>query len=126
VKSRILVADNDLVVVQLVAATLRGKGYEVIPVFDAMQAVTFAPKTPPPRRDRPRHQDAGGAGMGLETIKRLKSPRKTALIPIVILSGSTDPDMPDKVRVAGAVAFLGKPVDPVALCDTLETVLGKL
>jgi len=47
-----------------------------------------------------------GAGMGLE--------------------GSTDPDMPDKVRVAVAVAFLGKPVDPVALCDTLGTVLGKL
>jgi len=30
--------------------------------------------------------------------------------------------MPDKVRVAVPVAFLGRPVDPVALCDTLGTV----
>jgi CheY-like chemotaxis protein len=124
VKLKILVADDDPVVVQLVAATLRGKGYEVIPVFDAMQAVMFALKTPPPDAIVLDIKMPGG-GSGVDTIKRLKSSRKTALIPIVVLSGTTDPDMPDKVRAAGAVAFLGKPVDPVALCETLEAVLGK-
>ena len=124
VKSRILVADDDPVVVQLVSATLRAKGYEIIPVFDAMQAVMFALKTPPPDAIVLDIKMPGG-GTGVDTIKRLKSSRKTALIPIIILSGSTDPDMPDKVRAAGAVAYLGKPVDPAALCQTLETVLGE-
>jgi len=88
-----------------------------------MQAVMLALKTPAPDAIILDLKMPGGSG--LDAIKRLKSSRKAALIPIIVLSGNTDPDMPDKVREAGAVAFLGKPVHPGALCDTLEQVLGK-
>jgi CheY-like chemotaxis protein len=102
----ILVADEDCIVVTLIARLLRSKGHEVVAVFDAMQAIMFAMRMPTP-----------------EAIKRLKSSLNTAMIPVIVLSGTTDPQMPGKVKALGADAFLSKPVDPAALFAALAEVL---
>jgi len=118
---RVLVADDDRVLVQLVGALLRSKGHQVIPVFDAMQAVMLAMRQPRPDAIILDINMPGGTG--LESIKRLKSSLITALIPIIVLSGSNDPQMPAKVKTLGAEAFLAKPVDPAALFASLATVV---
>lgn len=119
---RILVADDDRVVVGLVAGLLRQKGHEAVPVFDAMQAVMFAAK--PPGVDAIILDINMPGGTGLEAIRRLKSLPKTALIPLIVLSGSTDAAMPDKVKAQGADAFLGKPVDPAKLFEALARLVS--
>lgn len=42
---------------------------------------------------------------------------------MIILSGSIDPQMPDKIKGLGADEFLSKPVDAAALYDALDKVL---
>lgn len=118
---RILVADDDRVIVTLIAGLLRQKGHEAVPVFDAMQAVMFAARPPPVDAIILDIHMPGGTG--IEAIRRLKSLPKTALIPLVVLSGSTDPALPDKVKADGADAFLSKPVDPAQLFATLERLV---
>jgi len=118
---RILVADDDRIVVTLIAGLLRGKGHEVVPVFDAMQAIMFAMRTPAPDAIILDINMPGGTGV--EAIKRLKSSLNTALIPVIVLSGTTDPQMPGKVKALGADAFLSKPVDAAALFTALAKVV---
>jgi two-component system cell cycle response regulator len=117
---KILVADDDRVVVELIAGLLREKGHEVIPVYDAMQAVMFAVRQPAP--DAILLDIAMPGGTGLVAIRRLRASRNTAHIPLIVVSGTKDPGMPDRVRALGADAFLGKPVDYVALCHALEVL----
>lgn len=118
---RILVADDDRIVVTLVAGLLRKKGHEVVQVFDAMQAFMFAVRAPGPDAIILDINMPGGTG--IEAIKRLKSSLDTARIPVIILSGTTDPLMPEKVKALGADAFLSKPVDAAALYAALAKVL---
>jgi CheY-like chemotaxis protein len=118
---RILVADDDRIVVTLVAGLLRKKGHEVRQVFDAMQAFMFAMRSPAPDVIILDINMPGGTG--IEAIKRLKASLNTALIPVIILSGTTDPQMPEKVKALGADAFLGKPVDASALYAALAKVV---
>jgi FixJ family two-component response regulator len=41
---------------------------------------------------------------------------------VIVLSGTTDGQMPEKVQALGADAFLHKPVNPGALFDALQRV----
>jgi two-component system cell cycle response regulator DivK len=118
---RILVADDDRVLVQMLAGLLRAKGHQVTPVFDAMQVLMFAMRKPPPEAIVLDINMPGGTG--LECIKRLKSSQNTALIPIIVLSGSSDPQMPEKIRALGAETFLSKPLDPAALLSALAQLV---
>jgi CheY-like chemotaxis protein len=114
---KILVADDDRVVVTLLAKLLRDKGHEVVPVFDAMQAVMFAMKTPHPDLIILDVNMPGGSGV--EALKRIRASLKTALVPILVLSGSIDPKMPQTVKALGADGYLSKPVDPKALFEAV-------
>jgi CheY-like chemotaxis protein len=62
-------------------------------------------------------------GTGLEVLKRLRSSQKTALIPVILLSGARNAGMAAKLTELGADAFLCKPVDPAALFETLGKVM---
>jgi CheY-like chemotaxis protein len=118
---RILVADDDRIVVHLLAGLLRSKGYLVTPVFDAMQAFMFAMRPPAPDAIILDINMPGGTGV--EALKRLKSSLNTALIPVIVLSGTTDPQMPETVKALGADAFLPKPVNPDGLFAALDKAL---
>jgi CheY-like chemotaxis protein len=50
----------------------------------------------------------GGGGLG--AIRTLKATTSTTLIPVIAISGSTDPALPAQVVAEGASAFLPKPV----------------
>jgi len=119
---RVLLADDDRIVVTLVAKLLRDKGHEVVPVFDAMQAVMFALRTPQPDLVILDINMPGGSG--IEALKRLRASLKTALVPVLVLSGTIDPNMPELVKSLGADGFLRKPVDPAALSEALARFGG--
>jgi CheY-like chemotaxis protein len=61
---------------------------------------------------------------GTETtaLKRLKASTKTRFIPVLVLSGSTNPGAAAEVRALGAEEFMAKPVD----IDRLDTALRRL
>ena len=65
--------------------------------------------------------DVNMPGMdGYSTIEVLKSKKETKDIPVIFLTGMTDPQDEEKGRALGAVDYLTKPFDPPALFACIE------
>ena len=119
---KILIAEDDQVMAQLVATVVRKAGHVPTHAYDAMQTVMFAMRTPAPALIILDINMPGGTG--LDALLKLKRSAKTGQIPVVVLSGSTDQSLPTKVIEAGAVAFLPKPIDPVTLMAAIQDALA--
>lgn len=61
---------------------------------------------------------------GYETCKRLKSQPGTRHIPVVFLSARAQQAEIQKGRDLGAVGYLVKPFDPMALSSQLDTIMN--
>lgn len=120
---KILVADDDPLVTHLLHTTLRGHGYEVAVAADAMQAMMFAQRLPLPAAIILDINMPGGTGIG--ALQRLKASVKTAMIPVLVVSGTTDPDVPARVAELGADAFLPKPVNPDDVLREIDRLTGR-
>lgn len=120
---RVLVADDDRIISHLLCAVLREVGHEPVPAFDAMQAMMFAMRAPQPDVILLDINMPGGTGV--EALRKLKASVKTMLIPVVVLSGSLDPAMPEVMRGLGAVDYLPKPAQIPQVLETLERVTGR-
>ncbi len=118
---KILVADDDPLIVQLLRTGLRAQGWNVLVAADAMQVGMFAMNQSP---DAILLDINMPGGTGVAALKRLKQSVKTSQIPVVVLSGTTDPEIPDTVRAMGAEAFLPKPVDLDEVIRLLRELLG--
>ena len=60
---------------------------------------------------------------GFELIERVRAAGPVTHVPIIVVSGDSDPDTPDRVRQLGADAYFAKPYSPAAVRDTLERLL---
>lgn len=120
---KIVVADDDRVLSQLVCAVVREAGHLPIPAFDAMQAMMFAMRPPVPDCIILDINMPGGTG--LEALRKLKLSARTAPIPVIVLSGNTEEDMPAQVRQLGAAEFLAKPIEPETLLRAIRRALGQ-
>jgi CheY-like chemotaxis protein len=118
---KILVADDDRVMSQLVCSIVREAGHLPIAAFDAMQALMYAMRAPAPGLIILDINMPGGTG--LEALRKLKLSARTAPIPVVVLSGSDAADMPQQVKALGADEFLPKPIDPEALAGVIQRLL---
>lgn len=61
---------------------------------------------------------------GCELIGHLRSQMSYRMLPIIALSGDTDPRARDRATSAGADAFFVKPCSPAAVRQTLEKLLN--
>jgi CheY-like chemotaxis protein len=120
---RILVADDDRLMSELVCAIVREAGHVPVPAYDAMQTLMYAMRTPVPALVILDINMPGGTG--LEALRKLKRSARTAPIPVIVLSGSTEQDMPQQVKVLGAEEFLAKPIDPETLRHAVRRALGE-
>ena len=106
---------------QLVSTIVREAGHVPIAAFDAMQALMFAIRPPVPALIILDINMPGGTG--LEALRKLKLSARTAPIPVIVLSGNVETDMPQQVKALGAAEFLPKPIDPEVLTLAIERVL---
>jgi CheY-like chemotaxis protein len=60
---------------------------------------------------------------GFELIERLRADPRFVKLPIVVVSGSCDPQTPERVRRLGADAFFSKPFSPAEMRSKLEVLL---
>ena len=103
---------------QLLCAMLQSAGHQAVQAFDGASAMMAAMRTPAP--DLIVLDLAMPAGDGHATLAKLKSLSKTALIPVLIVSGSKDATKVEAVRALGAAAFLEKPVSADTFIDAVE------
>jgi len=60
---------------------------------------------------------------GFELIRTVRADRRFARLPVIVISGDTDPRTPERVRQLGADAFFSKPYSPAAVREKLEHLL---
>ena len=63
---------------------------------------------------------------GFDLIRRVREQPGYTQIPIVVISGDSDPGTPERLRSLGANAFFPKPYSPSAVRKKLETLLNVL
>ena len=61
---------------------------------------------------------------GFELIKMIRDQARYSDLPIVVLSGDSHPDTPERLRLLGANAFFPKPYSPSDVRHTLEDLLN--
>jgi two-component system cell cycle response regulator len=118
--ARILVVDDILPNVKLLEAKLTAQYYDVITAFNGEEAIAKAEADSPDLI----LLDIMMPGIdGFETCRRLKANKKTAHIPVVMVTALTDAT--DRVRglESGADDFLSKPVNDTALFSRARSLL---
>ncbi len=60
---------------------------------------------------------------GFELIERVRSDSRTARLPIVVISGDSDPQTPGRLYRLGANAYFGKPYSPAQVRQKVEQLL---
>lgn len=121
-RKRVLIADDDRILTHLLSSRLQALGWAVDVALDAMQAVMFTRQHTP---DIIVLDIAMPGGTGRQALHSLKASSKLRGIPVVVLSGSVDPDEEAKLVALGAVEFLRKPIDVDELDARLRAILGE-
>ena len=60
---------------------------------------------------------------GFELIERVRADTRTARLPIVVVSGDSDPRTPARIQRLGADAYFGKPYSPALVRQKVEQLL---
>ncbi len=121
-KASILIADDDREVARLLSSHLKGKGFDVAFAYDSMQTIMAVRRAPP---DVLVLDIKMPGGSGVDVLQKLKASAKTHLIPVIVISASTDPRLPQKVKDLGAEEFFLKPFELEQLDRALYRLLGK-
>ena len=124
---KILVVDDDAVVVKAISIVLTNAGYDVIKATDGTKAVTSARTEKPDAilLDLNFPDDFGTVAWDgyriMEWLKRLDNGMKT---PIIVMSSSDPQKVEARVRELGAAAFFQKPVNTAELEAELQRLLA--
>ncbi len=61
---------------------------------------------------------------GLELLEHVRAHPAWSRIPVLVISGDSDPGTPERMRGAGASAFFAKPYSPLAVRQKLEELIN--
>lgn len=117
--TRILVADDDRLILFSLAEGLRTAGFEVSEAQDGLEALRICLSNPPDLALLDIHMP----GMdGLELAQRL---RNETTVPFVFLSAYDDEAFVQRAVGMGALGYLIKPISVAALMPMLRTALAR-
>ena len=115
---KILVADDEQEIRNLLDHFLKGQGYEVVLASDGNQALKLAAEENP----QVIILDIKMPGLdGLEVCKRLKEKEQTKLIPVIVITGFEDNKM--AALNIGADDFVNKPFDMAEISSRVKSAL---
>jgi DNA-binding response OmpR family regulator len=127
---KVLVADDNKVILKAVAQVLESNGYQVVTATDGASVVNSVDREipdlilldilfPPDAMDVGMHWD------GFAIMRWLRNMSEAKNVPIIIISG-TEPGKYESLSLAaGAQAYLHKPLDMGELLATIRAVLGE-
>jgi DNA-binding response OmpR family regulator len=121
-RTRVLVIDDDPVILELLRINFEIEGFDVISASDGLEGLERAGTDHPdvilsdimmPRLD------------GLQLLTRLKGNPATAHLPVVLLSAKAQRLEVDQGMALGADDYVTKPFDPLELLDRVNAALDK-
>jgi CheY-like chemotaxis protein len=119
---RLLVIDDDAVIIELLRVSFEIEGFEVISARDGQEGLERA------RADRP---DVVISDImmprldGLQLVTRLKGDPATRHLPVILLSAKAQNAEVQQGLEAGADDYVTKPFDPLELIDIVHSVLER-
>lgn len=119
---KILVVDDDPIVVRLLHPHLRSAGYKVFAAADAIQGVHMAIAERPDLVLLDLQMPAGGGAGVFETLAKNAH---TALIPVIFVTANRDGEVREACLASGAAGFVTKPVDVADLLARIRQILGE-
>lgn len=120
---KILIADDELDIVKMLAMRLKANDYDVIVANDGLTAMMQAHKERP---DLILLDIKMPAGHGLSVGEHLKKSIDTMIIPIIFITAYANEDVYKKANEMGAEAVISKPIDMELLLSKIETALNKV
>jgi two-component system sensor histidine kinase/response regulator len=118
----ILVVEDNLIVLESIAESLRISGYNVLQAINGLEAIPLAQKYLP-------HIILSDIMMdemdGYTLLNELRTDPATALIPFLFMSAKTDFDDIRFAMNLGADDYITKPFTPTSLVTTIKTRLSK-
>ena len=124
---KILVVDDNEIVIKTITLKLQGAGYQVIAAMDGSEAVKLARQENPDLilLDISFPTDVAGVPWDgfriMEWFHRLNASKK---IPVIVITGSEEPKTKERATAAGAVAFFQKPIEHDYLLKVVRATLG--
>jgi CheY-like chemotaxis protein len=124
---KILVVDDNEIIIKTITLKLQGAGYQVIAAMDGSEAVALARTENPDLilLDISFPTDVGGVPWDgfriMEWFHRLDAAKK---IPVIVITGSEETKTKDRATAAGAVAFFQKPIEHDYLLKVVRATLG--
>jgi len=121
-RTRVLVIDDDPVILELLRINFEIEGFEVISACDGQEGLRRAGVDHPdvilsdimmPRLD------------GLQLLARLRGDPATADVPVVLLSAKAQRAEVDRGMALGADDYVTKPFDPLELLDRVNAAMDK-
>ena len=128
---KILVVDDDRVILKMLSTFLNANGYQVFTAADGPEAVSAVSKKKPDLilldlLFPPDAMNVGGALQdGFFIIQWLRRMGEADGVPIIIISADHSEKDRQRALDAGAVAFFGKPIDRVALLAAIHATFGE-
>lgn len=127
---KVLVVDDNEIVIKTITLKLQGAGYEVIAAMDGSEAVKLARQENPDLilLDIGFPQDVAGVPWDgfkiMEWFHRLNASNAAKKIPVIVITGSEEPKTKERATASGAVAFFQKPVEHDYLLKVVRVTLG--
>ena len=130
-RKKILVVDDNPVILKTVSMKLTANGYDVVTAEDGAGAVSTVRKEKPDLilLDLSFPPDVGHGGgvpwdgfLIMSWLQRLEEAKK---IPIIVITGGDPAKNKDRALAAGAVSFFHKPIDNDALLTIIRQTLEK-
>ena len=124
---KILVVDDNEIILKTISLKLQGAGYQVVTALDGSEAVAAARKEKPDLilLDVSFPPDVGGVEWDgfriMEWFHRMEAVKKT---PVIIITGGEDASNKERAVSGGAVAFFHKPIDHDDLLKVIRATLG--
>ena len=126
-KKKILVVDDNEIILKTISLRLQGAGYDVVTALDGSEAVSAARKQAPDLvlLDISFPPDVGGVEWDgfriMEWFRRMETVKKT---PVIVITGGNDVRDKERAITGGAVAFFNKPLDHDDLLKVIRATLG--
>lgn len=124
---KILVVDDNEVIVKTIAVKLKSAGYNVVTAMDGADAVAHVRKEKPDLilLDLGFPPDIAGVPWdGFRIMEWLHRVDESKKIPIIVITGGAGDKDKERALASGAVAFLYKPLDHDELLKLVRATLG--
>jgi len=128
---KILVVDDDQVIVKTLSMLLTANGYKALTATDGPGAATIVEREKPDLilldiQFPPDAMNIGGALQdGFFIMEWLRRMGEAGDTPIIIISASNSRKDQKRAAEAGAVAFFSKPIDRLELLSSIRNVFGE-